>query len=168
MPKVAIVGITSWGITIGLVLASKGTKVSILTRTEQESSNLQKGGLSSGRFPINQIPANLTFTHDTAEAMKKINAVVLPVPSQTMRTNIQSIKSYLNDNTLIISAAKGLEIGTRKRMSQVIAEEIEARFRRNICVMSGPNLAREIVQGLPAATVAAAEDKEITGKSNAC
>jgi glycerol-3-phosphate dehydrogenase (NAD(P)+) len=54
----------------------------------------------------------LTFTHDTAEAMKKINAVVLPVPSQTMRTNIQSIKSYLNDKTLIISAAKGLEIGT--------------------------------------------------------
>jgi glycerol-3-phosphate dehydrogenase (NAD(P)+) len=47
-------------------------------------------------------------------------------------------------------------------MSQVIAEEIEARFRRNICVMSGPNLAREIVQGLPAATVAAAEDKEIS------
>ncbi len=44
--------------------------------------------------------------------MKKINAVVLPVPSQTMRTNIQSIKSYLNDKTLIISAAKGLEIGT--------------------------------------------------------
>ncbi len=61
---------------------------------------------------------------------------------------------------LIASAAKGLEIGTNLRMSQVIAEEIDPRLHRNICVLSGPNLAREILMGLPAATIAAAEDPD--------
>ena len=63
---------------------------------------------------------------------------------------------------LIASAAKGLEIGTNLRMSQVIAEEIDEQLHHNICVLSGPNLAREILMGLPAATIAAAEDEDVS------
>ena len=62
---------------------------------------------------------------------------------------------------LIISAAKGLEIGSGKRMTQVIAEEIDPAFLPNICVLSGPNLSREILLDLPAATVVAAEDEAV-------
>jgi glycerol-3-phosphate dehydrogenase (NAD(P)+) len=60
---------------------------------------------------------------------------------------------------LVVSAAKGLEIGSNKRMTRVIAEEIDPAFHSNICVLSGPNLSREILEHLPAATVVAAESE---------
>jgi len=82
-----------------------------------------------------------------------------------MRQNIRRIADYLESSMLIISAAKGLEADTGKRMSQVIAEEIDLRFRPNICVLSGPNLSQEIRQKLPAASVVAAENEAITRKA---
>jgi glycerol-3-phosphate dehydrogenase (NAD(P)+) len=162
MPKVTIVGTTSWGMTLGIVMAAKGSQVSLLARTEKEANDLQNTGLRSSNYPINDISANLTVTEDPAEAMSDAKAVILAVPSQTMRTNIQVIKQYITRSMLIASAAKGLEIGTQKRMSQVISEEIDLPDRHRICVLSGPNLAREILMGLPAATIAAAEDPEVS------
>jgi glycerol-3-phosphate dehydrogenase (NAD(P)+) len=162
MLKVAIVGTTSWGMTLGIIMAAKGSKVSLLARTEKEANDLQNTGLRSSNYPINDISSNLTVTEDPAEALADARAVVLAVPSQTMRANLQIVRSFITPTMLIASAAKGLEIGSKKRMSQVIAEEINARCRHNICVLSGPNLAREILMGLPAATVAAAEDPEVS------
>jgi len=66
---------------------------------------------------------------------------------------------------VVVSAAKGLEIGSGKRMSQVIAEEINPQFRSNVCVLSGPNLSREVLHNLPAATVVAAENKSVARKA---
>ena len=88
-------------------------------------------------------------------------AVILAVPSQTMRQNIKLVAGHLNKLMLIVSAAKGLEIGSNKRMSQVIAEEVAPQFWSNICVLSGPNLSREILHDLPAATVVAAENEAV-------
>jgi glycerol-3-phosphate dehydrogenase (NAD(P)+) len=82
-----------------------------------------------------------------------------------MRQNIGLVADHLKGAMLIVNAAKGLEIGSNKRMSQVIAEEIEPRFRANICVLSGPNLAREILQNLPAAAVVAAWDEAVARKA---
>jgi glycerol-3-phosphate dehydrogenase (NAD(P)+) len=65
---------------------------------------------------------------------------------------------------LLVSASKGLELGSGKRMSQVISDEIDPRFHANICVLSGPNLAGEIIHGLPAAAVAASREKHIAHK----
>ena len=104
------------------------------------------------------LPPQLTVTSQMDEAMDEASAVILAVPSATMRQNISQVESHLTKNTLIVSAAKGLEMGSNKRMSQVMAEEINPRFQSNICVLSGPNLAREIMNNLPAAAVAAAAD----------
>jgi len=82
-----------------------------------------------------------------------------------MRQNIKLVGDYLEKSTLVVSAAKGLEIGTNKRMSQVIADEIDPGFWPSICVLSGPNLSREIINNLPAVTVAAAEDGAVARKA---
>jgi glycerol-3-phosphate dehydrogenase (NAD(P)+) len=82
-----------------------------------------------------------------------------------MRQNTAAVKPTLKAYKLIISAAKGIEIGTNKRMSQVIADEIDPVFHKNICAISGPNLFREILQGLPAAAVVAAENETIAQKA---
>jgi glycerol-3-phosphate dehydrogenase (NAD(P)+) len=82
-----------------------------------------------------------------------------------MRQNIRTVKEFLKPTMLIISVAKGLEIGTNKRMSEIIGEETDPGLRSNICVLSGPNLAREILQGLPASAVIANADESIARKA---
>jgi len=165
MQKIAIIGTTSWGITLGLTLANKGLEVRLWARTEREANQLRKKGPNPTQFPDATFPAQLIVTSQIAEALDDVKAVVLAVPSPTMRQNISQVESHLTKSTLVVSAAKGLEIGSNKRMSQVIAEEINPRFRSNICVLSGPNLAREVLRNLPAAAVVAAEDNNTARKA---
>jgi glycerol-3-phosphate dehydrogenase (NAD(P)+) len=158
MQKIAIIGTTSWGITLGVLLANKGVDVRLWARTEREAGKLRRRGPDPARFPDLTFPPQVTITSRIGEATEDVNAVIMAVPSDTMRQNITLVESHLTKSTLVISAAKGLEVGSNKRMSQVIGEEINPRFHSNICVLSGPNLAREIQHNLPAAAVAAAED----------
>ena len=164
MLKVAIIGTTTWGTTLGITLGKKGVKVGLWARTEQEAEELRNKEPDPELSPEVSFPAELEITHDLAEALNEAKAVFLVVPSQSMRQNIKLVASHLDKSMLVVSAAKGLEIGSGKRMSQVIADEINPRFRSNICVLSGPNLAREILRGLPAATVAAAQDGSVARK----
>jgi glycerol-3-phosphate dehydrogenase (NAD(P)+) len=165
MQKVAIVGTTSWGITLGILLANKATDIWLWARTEKEAAGLRQNGPDPGRFPDITLPESIHITSQIGEAMKDTDAVILAVPSPTMRQNISVVESHLTKSTIIISAAKGLEAGSNKRMSQVIAEEINPRFVSNICVLSGPNLAREIIHDLPAAAVVASDDGNTARKA---
>jgi glycerol-3-phosphate dehydrogenase (NAD(P)+) len=158
MQKMAIVGTTGWGITLGLLMAGKGAEVRLWTRTEREAANIRKKGLDPERFPGISLPENISVTSHMAEATDDVNGIILAVPSATMRQNMSQVAPHLDKSTIIICASKGLELGSNKRMSEVIAEEIEERFRSNICVLSGPQLAREIMLNLPAASVIAAGD----------
>ncbi len=165
MPKIAIIGTTTWGITLGVVLAHKGQQVKLWARTEQEATELRNNGLNSTLTPGVVFPPQLSITSSLSEALAKVKAVILVVPSQSLRQNTKLIAEHLDGSMLIMSAAKGLEIGSSKRMSQVIADEIEPRFQANICVLSGPNLSQEVLGKLPAATVVAAEDEAIARKA---
>jgi len=159
MPKVAIIGTTTWGITLGVVLAAKGLEVRLWARTEEEANKLNNKGAHPHLLPGVVFPSQLSVTSSLRDALAYVNAVILVVPSQSMRQNIKLVKGYLRKSMLVVSAAKGLEIGSNKRMSQVIAEEIDPGFRSNICVLSGPNLFKEILRGLPASAVVAAGDE---------
>jgi glycerol-3-phosphate dehydrogenase (NAD(P)+) len=156
MQNITIIGTTSWGMTLACRLAEKGLKVNLWTRTPSEAETLRRDGPNPQRFPETALPPQINITGDAAEAMEKSSAMLLVVPSPTMRQNISCVAGYLTDKTLVISAAKGLEVDSRKRMSEVIAEEINPEFQRNIAVLSGPNLALEIRRHLPAAAVVAA------------
>jgi len=161
MLKIAIIGTTSWGTTLGFIIAQKGVHVGLWARTTPEATELRKKGPDPILLPGINFPDQLTITSNLKEVFEEARAVILAVPSQSMRQNIKLVAPHLNKSMLIISAAKGLEIGSGKRMSQVIAEEIAPNFRANICVLSGPNLSREVLRGLPAASVVAAEDNAI-------
>ena len=163
MFKIAVIGTTSWGKTLGVALASKGRKVALWARTEAEALELRDNKSEANQAVF--FPPQLTVTDSLSEALSDAQAVLLVVPSQTMRHNIRLVSPYLTEDMLVVSAAKGLELESRKRMSQVIAEEITLEFRHNICILSGPNLSREIINGLPAATVIAAASEDIAGKA---
>ena len=163
MQKIAVIGTTSWGITLSMLMAGKGMEVRLWARTLREANKLRKKG--TDRFPDITIPKEITITHQIKEALDDVEALILAVPSATMRQNISRAANHLGKSTIIISASKGLEIGSNKRMSEVIAEEINPRFAPNICVISGPQLAKEIIHGHPAAAVVAAESKDTARKA---
>lgn len=165
MPKIAVIGTTSWGVTLAVLLARKKSEVSLWARSEKEASEFSLSKSHKALLPTGARFPNLTVTSSLDKALKTAHAVILAVPSQTMRQNIKLAAASLTDSMLIISAAKGLEISSRKRMSLVISEEIQPRLRQNVCVLSGPNLAPEIFRGLPSATVIASENKAAARKA---
>ena len=161
MPNIAIIGTTTWGKTLAIILANKGQNVRLWARTEQEAVELRNNGPNPSLQSGIAFPPQLSITSSIDEALAGAKAVIMVVPSQSMRQNIKLVAEYLNGTMLIISAAKGLEIGSNKRMSQVISEEIEPGFQSKICVLSGPNLSDELLHDLPAATVVAANEQSI-------
>ena len=165
MRKVAVIGTTTWGITLTLVLARKGIPVRLWARSEEEVSKLLQDETRPDKMAGVTFPKQVSITGSIEEAMDDVSAVVLAVPSQTMRQNIQMVRAHLNESVLVVSASKGLEIETGKRMSQVIGEEIDPVFRTNICVLSGPNLYAEVLRDLPAVSVVAGLDDAISKKA---
>lgn len=161
MTRVCVIGTTSWGITLAMVMARRGLDTRLWARTEEEGERLRSQGAEPELLPDAVFPPGLSVTSSLKEATTLASAIILAVPSQTMRQNIRLVRDHLKTFKLIVSAAKGLEIGTNLRMSQVIASEIDPAFHRNICVLSGPNLAREIARGLPAAAVIAAKNEHV-------
>jgi glycerol-3-phosphate dehydrogenase (NAD(P)+) len=162
MAKFGVVGSTSWGITLGFILAKKH-QVRLWARSEEEAQQLVEGEYAH-LPPGTSLDSRVIVTHSLSETISNSNVIILAVPSQSMRQNIKAVKEYLTRSKIIISATKGLEIGTGMRMSEVIAEEIKPAFRANICVLSGPNLFKEILQGLPASSVIASADDDVAQK----
>lgn len=156
MPEVTVVGTTSWGTTLAIIMAQKRLPVTLWCRSEEEARALNAARENRTRLPGIPFPQTLTVTSDLPEAMAGSRLVLLAVPSQRMRENARSIAPYIGDR-LFMSASKGMELGTALRMSQVLIDEFGQEHAQQACVLSGPNLAREVAQGLPSATVVAAD-----------
>ena len=157
----AIIGATTWGTTLGVVLARQGAPVTLLARTEAESQRLEADRRNYRFLPETTFPGSMQITADPERAVSMAAVVILAVPSHTLRQNARRIAGYLSDGAIVVSAAKGLELPSANRMSQVLAEELPARLHSRICALSGPNLAKEIIQGKPASSVVAGADADV-------
>ena len=154
----AVVGTTSWGVTLGLIMARRGIDVRLLARTAAEAAGLESARELADRLPGHQFPDDLRVTADWAAGLSGAPVVVFAVPSNTLRENARRASPDIAGDAVVVSACKGLESGTLKRMSTVLAEELGVN-RRRLCVLSGPNLAREVVQGLPTSSSVASADR---------
>lgn len=160
LDSIAVVGTTLWGTTLSLLLARQNYKVTLIARTSEEADRLQSERCFSSRLPGYPFPDSLMVTADWSEGLSTADLVLFVVPCNSMRENARrAISSMRGNNPITISASKGLEQGTSKRMSVVLHEELGIQ-QELICVLSGPNLAREIAQGLPASSVVAASSLE--------
>ncbi|WP_433160189.1 NAD(P)H-dependent glycerol-3-phosphate dehydrogenase [Kribbella sp. CA-247076] len=158
MTKVAVFGAGSWGTAFATVLANAGNQVSVWGRRESLCEAINTRHENPDYLPGLRLPDAITATHDPAEAVAGAEAVVLAVPSQSLRDNLKDWAGVLPNAVPLVSLMKGVEVGTTKRMSEVIAELTGAGPER-IAVVSGPNLAREIAEGQPAASVVACADE---------
>ena len=158
--QTAIIGATTWGTTLGILLAQNGVPVSLLTRSESEAQTLTSQGRNARFLPDAPFPDSLSVTSEPESALRQSSLVIIAVPSDRMRENVQRIESHLQPGAIILSATKGLELPTAWRMSQVLEDELPANLHSGICVLSGPNLAKEIVQGKLASTVIASQNPD--------
>ncbi|WP_433201845.1 NAD(P)H-dependent glycerol-3-phosphate dehydrogenase [Nocardia sp. CA-107356] len=156
MTRAAVLGAGSWGTAFAKVLADAGTDVTIWARRPEVAKALATEHRNPFYLPDVRLPA-VAATHDHAEALDGADIVVLAVPSQSLRANLETWKDSIGPDAGLLSLAKGIETGTLLRMSQVIGEVTGAEQSR-IAVLSGPNLAKEIAAEQPAATVIACAD----------
>ena len=153
--KVTVIGTTSWGITLACLIANKNIPVDIWARTENEAHIIENNREDKKHLPGINLPRSITIKHSLESCIKNSTYILLAVPSHTFRENIINITNYLNDTHILISATKGIEIETNKRMSEVASEYISHDLSTKFSVLSGPNLAKEIANGLPASSVVA-------------
>ena len=159
MAQVAVMGAGSWGTTVAKVFADSGNPVTLWARREEVATDVNDNHRNSAYLGNIELPGHLRATTDPAEALAPAEIVVLGVPSQALRGNLQSWREHIGPDATIISLAKGIEYETGMRMSQVIADVAGVTSDR-VAVLTGPNLAKEVALGQPAATLIACEDGE--------
>lgn len=160
MTKVAVFGAGSWGTAFSMVLADGGSEVSLWGRREEVCTTINEKRENSDYLPGIALPPTIRATPDPEEALAGVDVVVFAVPSQSFRENLTEWKAMIPAHAVMVSLMKGVELGTIKRMSQVIAEVTDAGPER-IAVVSGPNLSKEIARREPAASVVACEDQTV-------
>jgi glycerol-3-phosphate dehydrogenase (NAD(P)+) len=158
---VAVLGAGSWGTAFAKILADAGRDVTILARRRAVADAIRTGRRNPDYLSDVRLPDRVTATGDAEEAIAGAEVVVLSVPSQTLRGNLAGWTPYLDPDATLVSLMKGIELGTTKRMSQVIMETAGVPADR-VVVVSGPNLAPEIAAEQPAATVVAGTDSRRT------
>jgi glycerol-3-phosphate dehydrogenase (NAD(P)+) len=157
MTRAAVLGAGSWGTTFAKVLADAGTEVMLHARRAELVAAITETRESPEYLPGVRLPDAVRATTDAAQALDGADIVVLAVPSQTLRANLTDWAPLLPPAASLLSLMKGVELGTTKRMSEVICEVTGATPDR-VAALSGPNLAREIAEEQPAATVIACTD----------
>jgi glycerol-3-phosphate dehydrogenase (NAD(P)+) len=158
--KVAVFSAGSWGTAFSIVLADAGNDVTLWARREELAAAINDRHENPDYQPGVELPPAVSGTHDVEKALHGADLVVLATPSQTLRMNLTQWAPYIEDDAVLVSLMKGVELGTLERMSQVIAEVTGAGPDR-IAVVSGPNLSPEIARREPAASVVACEDEGV-------
>jgi glycerol-3-phosphate dehydrogenase (NAD(P)+) len=160
MGKVAVFGAGSWGTAFSIVLADAGNEVKIWGRREEVCATINERHQNTDYLSGIELPPTVSATHDPEEAAADAEAVFLVVPSQTFRENLEHWADALPREVPLVSLMKGVELGSLKRMSEVI-EEVTGAGPERVAVVSGPNLSKEIARREPAASVVACADEEV-------
>ena len=152
--NVSVLGAGSWGTTVASLLARNAPTL-LWARNPDTVVEVNERNSNTRYLPDATLPAKLRATADLGEAVAHADVLVLGVPSQTFRDTLVRAREHIRPWVPVISLSKGLEQGTRMRMTEVIREELPGHTPG---VLTGPNLAREIMSGFAAASVLAMED----------
>jgi glycerol-3-phosphate dehydrogenase (NAD(P)+) len=163
---VAVYGNGSWGTAFAMILADAGCTVALWGRRRALAEAINTTRANPDYLPGIQLPAAVRATADPAEAAAGAEFAVFAVPSQTLRGNLIGWAGLLPADAVLVSLMKGIELGTAKRMSEVI-EDVTGAGPERIAVLSGPNLAREIAERQPAASVVACRDETVAKRLQA-
>src|SRR6266850_4633192 len=158
MKRIAIIGAGSWGTALAFVAARKEHQVRLWSRNAEVVDSINRLHVNKIYLANAELPASIRATNRFAEAFEKAELLILAAPSHATRDLLTEMSPNLTEEMIFISAAKGIEIQTGKRMSEVVRDVVEAKFQPRFVCLSGPSFAKEVVKGHPTAVVAASSD----------
>lgn len=156
--KIAVIGAGSWGTTFSKVLADGGSDVMLWSRREEVATEINTSHRNGDYLPGVNLPKNILASTDIEKVLSGASQVYISVPSQSLRANLEQWGKFIASDSIVVSLMKGVEQKTGLRMSQVIVEHGISESR--VVVVSGPNLALEIADEQPAASVAASSSAD--------
>jgi len=157
--KIAVIGAGGWGTTLANLLA-ENNEVNLWVREPELLEIIEKEKENKWFLPGIKLSDKLSFSNDQS-IVKDAEVVIFGVPSQFMRSTAKQFRNDINKESIIVSIAKGIELESYKRMSQVLEEELK---NNKIIALSGPSHAEEVSKKMPTAIAIASENKEILGK----
>jgi glycerol-3-phosphate dehydrogenase (NAD(P)+) len=162
-PRVAVVGAGSWGTAVAALVSTNADTI-LWARRPELVSTMSDRHENADYLPGVTLPETLRVTADIEEACANADVLVLGVPSHGMRAVLTAAAEFVRPAVPVISLAKGVEQGTLRRMTEVIREVLPTQLPERIGVLTGPNLAREIAAGQPAASVVAVGDETVAAE----
>lgn len=161
MSKVVVLGAGQWGTTMAQVLCDAGNHVLMWGRSQEIIDEINLSHTNSKYLDENLLPVGLKATTSLTQAFEYADIYVLAIPAQTLRENLQAWRDLVQPNALFISTLKGIEVSTLSRMTQIISDVVASQ---NVAIITGPNLANELVLRQPAGAVAAAHTMAVAEK----
>lgn len=160
MKRIAIIGGGSWGTALGIMAGRAGHDVRLWSRNAAVVASINQRHVNEIYLAAHQIPDSVVATGELAEALEAATSVILAAPSHATRELLQRMLPNLEPGMIFVSASKGIENETGKRVSEIVAEEIGRSFTPRFVCLSGPSFAHEVVAGHPTAIVAASLSEE--------
>lgn len=160
MRKVAVLGAGSWGTALALVLADNGFDVRLWTHRKEQAEAINKTHRNDNYLKDIDLPSTIRAVYDLDEALNNVEAVLLGVPTKAIREICQRLNHHLDHKVLLIHAAKGVEPGTYKRVSEMIIEELNSKLFSSVVVLSGPSHAEEVSLRHPTTVTVSSESLE--------
>ena len=148
---ISIVGATSWGVTLANILVKNIKNINIIVRDKKEEEKISLSR-SIIRGEIYKLDKNIIISSDYKNTIKDSNLIIFAVPSSSIEYNIEKLNPFISKDKILISAIKGFDKKSKKTISQYLAEKTNVD-KKNIGVISGPNISLEIYNGLPATSV---------------
>jgi glycerol-3-phosphate dehydrogenase (NAD(P)+) len=158
--RLAIIGAGSWGTALAIVAARAGHDVRLWSRNQSVVASINERGINDQYLSSAKIPDNVTATVDTSSALDNASIVIIAAPSHSVRQLLVNMAPALNSETIIVSAAKGIEIETGQRVSEIVCEVVGTEALSRFVCLSGPSFAKEVVADHPTAVVAASASDE--------
>lgn len=159
MTRAAIMGSGSFGTAMGMIMTDAGGEVGMWARQAEVAEGINSKHENPKYQQGVALPETIWASTDAQEVLTGAKVIILAIPAQSLRENLANWKSFIDDDAILVSLMKGIELGTCLRMSQVIAEVVQVPIER-VVALSGPNLAGELVQREPAATTVACRSPE--------
>ncbi|WP_010252316.1 NAD(P)H-dependent glycerol-3-phosphate dehydrogenase [Acetivibrio cellulolyticus] len=153
--NIAIIGAGSWGTALSISLSKVGHSVKMWSVFKEEVDMINNVREHIDKLPGVLIPDGVLATNDVEEAISGADAIVMVIPSQTIRANAKDISKHIKNGMIVVSCSKGIEESTGLRLSEVIKEEMP---QCEVVALSGPSHAEEVARDIPTTVVAASNN----------
>jgi len=162
--RCTVVGAGAWGTALAVVLAEKGHDVTVWCFEPEVSKSLNEGGLNPYLEGVS-LPRAIRGETDLKSALRGAQLVVSVSPAQFVRGVMGRAAPHIEAGAMVLSASKGIELGSLLRMDEVLFEVLPGHAMRNFCVLSGPSFAREVATGQPTAVVVASRQRSVAARA---